>query len=63
MKAYPLSSGSGVRASRMMGSICNLAGLTDVGVKARAWPLAAGVSRAQGGIELFWTDSGVICSE
>jgi ribosomal protein S5 len=36
VEAYPLSSGGGVRAGRLMSVICRLAGLTDVGVKARA---------------------------
>jgi len=58
VEAYPLSSGGGVRAGRLMSVICRLAGLTDVGVKARApWgpayvPLArvlpVGVRYAQG---------------
>ena len=36
--AYPLASGTGgVRAGRLMESICRLAGLENIGVKARPW--------------------------
>lgn len=31
--AYPMTSGSGVRASKLMESICRLAGLQNIGIK------------------------------
>lgn len=31
--AYPMTSGSGVRASKLMESICRLAGLENIGIK------------------------------
>ena len=36
VKAWPLALGTGIRASKVMTGIAELAGLTDVGIKVRA---------------------------
>lgn len=33
LHAYPMTSGSGIRASKLMESICRLAGLQNIGIK------------------------------
>ncbi len=36
VKAWPLALGTGIRASKVMTGIAELAGLTDVGIKVRS---------------------------
>jgi hypothetical protein len=39
--AYPMTSGSGIRASKLMESICRLAGLENIGIKVSTHILSA----------------------